>query len=55
MARQRRGTVSSFRAVPVVHLISGRDPFSPDSLRRRKTEVLKFIPHAPLEKAEGAR
>jgi TetR/AcrR family transcriptional regulator len=48
-------TVFYFSAAPVIHLVSGRDPFSPSSLRRRKTEVLKFIRHALLEKGEDIR
>ncbi len=46
-------TVFYFSAAPVIRLVSGRDPFSPSSLRRRKTEVLRFIRHALLEKYEG--
>jgi TetR/AcrR family transcriptional regulator len=48
-------TVFYFSAAPVIRTISGRDPFTPASLRRRKAEVLQFIRHALLEKAEDAR
>ena len=48
-------TVFYFSAAPVIRLLNGQDPFSPSSLRRRKTEVLKFIRHALLPHAEGIR
>jgi len=48
-------TVFYFSAAPVIRLVSGRDPFSPSSLRRRKTEVLKFIRYALLSEPEGLR
>ncbi len=48
-------TVFYFSAAPAIRLVSGRDPFSPSNMRRRKTEVLRFIRHALLKKVEGAR
>ena len=48
-------TVFYFSAAPVIRLVSGRDPFSPDSLRRRKAEVLKFIRYALLVTDEERR
>ncbi len=48
-------TVFYFSAAPVIRMVSGRDPFSPSSLRRRKAEVLRFIRQALLEKAEDDR
>ena len=48
-------TVFYFSAAPVIRLVSGRDPLTPSSLRRRKTEVLKFIRHALLLESEGLR
>jgi len=46
-------TVFYFSAAPVIRLVSGRDPFSAGSLRRRRTEVLKFVRHALLTKVEN--
>jgi TetR/AcrR family transcriptional regulator len=48
-------TVFYFSAAPVIRLVSGRDPLTPSSLRRRKTEVLKFIRYALLPESEGLR
>ncbi len=47
-------TVFYFNAAPIIRMISGQDPFSPRNLRRRKAEVLAFVRHAVLSKAEEA-
>ncbi len=45
-------TVFYFNAAPVIRVLSGQDPFSPASMRKRKAEVLKFVRYALLTKPE---
>jgi len=46
-------TVFYFNAAPVIRLVSGRNPFSPANMRKRKAEVLGFIRYALLTDPEA--
>jgi hypothetical protein len=43
-----------FTAAPVVHVVSGVDPYDKVNLARRKEEVLKFVRHALFLYPEAA-
>jgi TetR/AcrR family transcriptional regulator len=47
-------TVFYFNAAPIIRMVSGRDPFSPVNMRKRKAEVLRFIRYALLTDPQAA-
>ena len=48
-------TVFYFNAAPIIHVVSGEDPFREENIQKRKREVLRFIRYALFKHPEVSR